>query len=130
MVIAIIALSVDGGGQIRERMRAQALAAEAARAGGQMIDIADALAGDPTVLDEGRARAAALAYLADAAGQPGHPGSLTYSDETVTFLPGDHVIQVSVTIRYSTLLLSALPIASVDHLDATGSASARPVPSP
>jgi len=126
MVLLIIGLSVDGGGQIREARRATDLAAEAARAGGQQIDIAAAIGGDPTVLDPELASAAALSYLDGMAARAG----VRYAARQVTFSDDDHVIHVSVTIRYQTVLLDALPVGALDSLDATGSATATPILSP
>lgn len=63
-VLAIIALAYDGAGQLRCMQRADNLAAEAARAGGQAIDLGRLLGTGDTVLDRAAAEDAVLDYLA------------------------------------------------------------------
>lgn len=63
-VLAIIGLAFDGAGQLRSMQRADNLAAEAARTGGQSIDRAKAIEGGPKVIDQVAARAAVSSYLA------------------------------------------------------------------
>ena len=50
-ILMIIGLSVDAGGVMRTTHRADDIAAEAARVGGQVIDVSAILAGHPHVLD-------------------------------------------------------------------------------
>jgi Putative Flp pilus-assembly TadE/G-like len=50
-VLMFIGLALDGGGQIRNTELANNLAAEAARVGGQMINIPQAISGDTPVID-------------------------------------------------------------------------------
>jgi len=92
-VYLMIGLSVDGAGKMRAIERANDIAAEAARAGGQAVDIPQAIPGNTIRLQQDRARAAALAYLDDA----GVTGTATVVDAT-------H-IQVSVTVPYQPIFL-------------------------
>src|SRR4051812_12393332 len=69
-LIAIIGLAVDGGSKMRATERADYIAGEAARAGGQAIDPADAISGTALRVDPQDAQAAAQAYL-HAAGATG-----------------------------------------------------------
>lgn len=62
-LVALIALVVDGYGRVRAVERADALATEAARAGAQAVDPAQAVPGRALVADPQAARAAAQAYL-------------------------------------------------------------------
>ncbi|MFF7415690.1 pilus assembly protein TadG-related protein [Streptomyces lydicus] len=62
-LVALIGLVVDGYGRVREVERADALATEAARAGAQAIDPAQAVPGRALVADPQAARAAAQNYL-------------------------------------------------------------------
>ncbi|MGN9811807.1 pilus assembly protein TadG-related protein [Micromonospora sp. BQ11] len=96
-VLTIIALAFDGAGQLRTLQRADNLAAEAARAGGQSIDRATAIEGGPKRIDQPQARQAVADYLT-AAGSTGH---------TVTFpvVDGETLVQVDVTVTYQRSLL-------------------------
>ena len=115
-VMLIIGLSVDGGGQLRETQRASDIAAEAARAGGQQIDVADAIAGRPTVLDQTAARAAVQSYLDQAAADDG----ITVRHYSVSF-PDTLHISVSVQLEYHTAVLTFI---GVRDLTANGSGTA------
>ena len=64
-VLVIIGLTFDGIGRIRAYQRAANLAAEAARAGGQAIDVATAIGGGPAAVDEDAAVDAALEFIDD-----------------------------------------------------------------
>jgi Flp pilus assembly protein TadG len=61
-LLLIIGLAVDGGAKVAATQRANAIADEAARAGGQALDISAALAGEVRV-DPAAAAAAAQDYL-------------------------------------------------------------------
>lgn len=61
-LLLIIGLAVDGGAKVAATQRANAIADEAARAGGQALDVSAALAGDVRV-DPAAAVAAAQNYL-------------------------------------------------------------------
>lgn len=122
-VLAIVGLSFDGAGQLRTLQRADNLAAEAARAGGQAIDRATAIEGGPTRLDRPQARVAVANYLA-AAGTTGH---------TVSFpeVAGETLVRVRVTITYRRSMLGLFGFARTVRV--TGEATARAItrePSP
>lgn len=62
-LIGIIGVAVDGGGKMRATERADHVAGEAARAGGQAIDPTAAISGESIVVKPQDAVAAAQAYL-------------------------------------------------------------------
>lgn len=111
-IFAIIGLAIDGGRQAQHIAQADALAEEAARAGGQAV-AQSALIGGTVQIDPTAARAAAQNYLA-AAGVTG----------TVAIV-GDDRIRVTVTTRQPTVLLG---LVGYDTLSATGSGEALLVP--
>jgi uncharacterized membrane protein len=96
-VLIVIGLTVDAAGKYRAMQRAENLAAEAARTGGQQIDVGQAVAGDGQFLDFPAATQAVSAYLA---GMPGVVGHQT------TPLPGGQGLQVTVDMTYQTTMLS------------------------
>lgn len=100
-LLLAVGLVVDGGGKIRALQRADAVAAEAARAGAQAVAEAPALRGESAQLQPGAARSAAQAYLA-AAGVPG----------TVRITGGSR-LEVDTTTRYQPLFLSMIGIGPV-----------------
>lgn len=63
-LLAVIGLTYDAAGQIRTLHTAQLLAAEAARAAGQAVDVDQVLAGGEHRVEQSAAEQAALAYLA------------------------------------------------------------------
>ena len=65
MMALLIGLVVDASGQISARQHAYMVAAEAARAGGQQIDVNAAAEGEPLTVDSGAAVAAASASIVD-----------------------------------------------------------------
>ncbi|WP_438306627.1 TadE/TadG family type IV pilus assembly protein (plasmid) [Streptomyces sp. HUAS TT11] len=101
-LIGIIGLAVDGGSKMRATERADYVAGEAARAGGQAIDPADAITGTAIVVDPQAAAAAAQAYLksADATG-------------TVSVSGDGKTLTVTVTGSYDTKFLSVVGIGSL-----------------
>ncbi|MEU1808233.1 pilus assembly protein TadG-related protein [Micromonospora aurantiaca (nom. illeg.)] len=120
-VLAIIGLAYDGAGQLRTLQRADNLAAEAARAGGQMIDRARAIEGGPKRIDQVAARAAVAGYL-DAAGG--------VRDHEVDFpvVGAETQIRVRVQITYSRDLLGLFGVQ--DTAIVTGEATARALTGP
>lgn len=110
LVLLMMGLAVDVSGHIHAMQEARAIAREAARVGGQQMEITTAMRGQGTVAEPGRAAAAANAYLASA----GVSGSASVSGPTS--------IQVDVTTTYQTRFLSIVGIGS---LSATGSADSR-----
>ncbi|MFF5054193.1 pilus assembly protein TadG-related protein [Micromonospora sp. NPDC000663] len=116
-VLAIVGLSFDGAGQLRTLQRADNLAAEAARAGGQAIDRATAIEGGPKRIDQPEATAAVATYLTSA-GTTGH---------TVSFpqVGGETLIRVTVTVTYQRSMLGLLGFPQT--VTVTGEATARAV---
>jgi len=109
-VLAMIGLSVDGGGKVRALERADSLASEAARAAGQAILAPQAIQGGDKVVDPTAAVIAAQNYLA-AAGVTG----------TVAVAADRKHITVTVTIVYTTVFLGLI---GIDTLTATRQATA------
>ena len=70
----LVGLAVDLGGQVYAKQRAQDIAAQAARAGGQQLQGPAAIRGQGAVLDPAAAVAAARTYLA---GVPDVTGTAT-----------------------------------------------------
>jgi Flp pilus assembly protein TadG len=92
----MVGLSVDGGGRLMTQARADDVAAEAARAAGQAIDLPQAISGTADVVNQAAAQAAAQAYLADA----GASGSAEVID-------GGTAVRVTVHIVYRPVILGA-----------------------
>ncbi|MEU8069177.1 MULTISPECIES: hypothetical protein [unclassified Micromonospora] len=120
-VLAVISLAYDGAGQLRALQRADNLAAEAARSGGQMIDRARAIEGGPKRIDQVAARAAVADYL-DAAGG--------VHDHEVDFpvVGAETQIQVHVRIVYRRDLLGLFGASKTATV--TGEATARALTGP
>lgn len=110
-MIVIIGLTVDGSGRFRAMQRANNIAAEAARAGGQAIDAGQAIAGGPKVVDPTLAKAAAQKYLKAA----GVVGTVEIADDRLH-------LTVTVTIPYDTAMLSFV---GIDRIRITGRATAQ-----
>lgn len=96
-LLLIIGLAVDGGAKVAATQRANAIADEAARAGGQALDVSAALAGDVRV-DPAAAVAAAQDYLE----RDGVQGAVTVVD-------GD-TLTVTTTITEPTAFLGLIGI--------------------
>lgn len=109
-LIGIIGVAVDGGAKMAATERADYVAGEAARAGGQAIDPAKAVTGRAIVVDPQDAAAAAQAYLRSA----GASGTVSVSGD------GKNVT-VTVNGSSDTTFLSAVGIGS---LPVTGHATA------
>jgi Flp pilus assembly protein TadG len=110
VMMALVGLAVDFGGQVHAQQRAHDLAAQAARAGGEQVQAAPAIQGRYARIDPAAARGAAQGYL-DAAGVDG----------TVSVTGGD-TINVTVSDSYNPRFL---PFLGIKELDVTGTASAR-----
>lgn len=110
VMMMLVGLTVDLGGQIHTQQRAHDVAAQAARAGGQQVQAAPAIQGQYLAIDATSARSAAQRYLT-AANVTG----------TVSISGGD-TITVNVTDTYSPVFLS---IIGLHDLTVTGKASAR-----
>ncbi|MEV4627925.1 hypothetical protein AB0J90_16720 [Micromonospora sp. NPDC049523] len=115
-IFMIVALSYDGTRRLMALQRAHNLAAEAARTGGQAIDLGAAIDGGPKRLDEEAAIAAVNAYRA-AAGVDGPP-------PVIEGEPPDQTITVTVEFDYQPILLRAFGQGAVPI---TGTATARPL---
>ncbi len=114
-LLAIAGLVVDGSAKVRAVQRADRIAAQAARAGGQAVDVADVLAGRPLRVDRRAALAAADSYLR-AAGVEGSAG----------LVDGGSGLAVSTTISAPTVFLGLVGVPSIT---VRGSAEATLVPS-
>lgn len=110
VMMTLVGLAVDLGGQVHAQQRAHDVAAQAARAGGQQVEAAPAVEGRYVALDTAAARRAAEQYLA-AAGVEG----------TVTVTGGTTLV-VRVTDIYEPTFLSMV---GIGDLTVTGDASAR-----
>ena len=93
----MVGLAVDGGGRLAALARADDLAAEAARAAGQAIDLPQAINGTADIVHQDAAQAAAEAYLRDA----GVTGKAQVID-------GGHAVMVTVHVLYTPKLLGAI----------------------
>ncbi len=101
-MILLVGLAVDVGGQVHAKQRAQDIAVEAARAGGQQLQAPTAVRGQGAAADPGHAIAAARNYLAGT------------SDVTGTAsVSGANTITVNTTSRYETKFLSIIGIGSL-----------------
>lgn len=110
VMIMLVGLAVDLGGQVHAQQRAHDLAAQAARAGGEEVQAAPAIQGRYVAIDTTAARRAAEQYLA-AAGAVG----------TVRVTGGD---TITVTV-HGTYRPQFLGIIGLRHLGVSGSASAH-----
>jgi len=107
-VFLAIALVVDGGGKVRSLQRANNLAAEAARAGGQAINPAQAIQGQGVSVNASVARATAEHFL----DQAGVEGSVTVVNGTR--------LHVQVTTSYQPVFLGLAGLG--EPLTTTGTA--------
>ena len=107
-LLALAGLVVDGGAKVRAVQRADRVAAEAARAAGQAVDVAGVLAGREVRVDRGAAVKAAEAYLRSA----GVEGS-------VRIAAGGAAIEVATTTSAPTVFLGLI---GVPRITVTGGA--------
>lgn len=110
VMMMLVGLAVDLGGQVHAKQRAHDVAAQAARAGGQQVQAAPAIEGGNLAIDTAAAKQAAEDYLAAA-----------HVVGTVTISDGD-TITVDVTNSYHPMFLGAI---GIGPLTVTGGASAR-----
>lgn len=110
VMIFLVGLAVDLGGQVHAHERAHDVAAQAARAGGEEVEGAAAIQGRQLTIDPAAAHAAAQRYL-DVAGVDG----------TVSIHNGN-TITVTVHDRYDPQFLGLI---GINRLDVTGTATAR-----
>jgi Flp pilus assembly protein TadG len=109
-LIGIIGVAVDGGGKMRALERADHVAGEAARAGGQAIDPTAAISGESIVVKPQDAVAAAQAYLRSV----GATGTVSVSADGKT-------LTVHTTGTYATKFL---PVVGIGSMPVTGHGSA------
>ncbi|MFY1674130.1 pilus assembly protein TadG-related protein [Plantactinospora sp. WMMB334] len=114
-VLAIIGLAYDGAGQLRTMQRADNLAAEAARAGGQAIDLGQLLVDGSTLLDEAAARTAVDNYLAGVEG-------VTEWDVDFALAGDNSTLTVNLELDYDTVFLDLFGFA--DNITVPGTATA------
>lgn len=110
VMMIVVGLAVDLGGQVHTQQRAHDLAAEAARAAGEQVQAAPAITGAYVAVDPTAARKAAEDYLS-ASGVTG----------TVTISAGN-TITVTVTDTYTPKFLGVI---GIDHLTVASTATAR-----
>jgi hypothetical protein len=120
-VLTIIGLAFDGAGRLQAVQRAGNIAAEAARAGGQAIDVGAAIAGGAKVLDEAAAEQAVVNYLAGVDGV--ELDAVLFDAE-----PGGQDITVVVSLDYDTVFLDLFGFP--DSYPVTGRATARLLTTP
>ncbi|MCG8971422.1 pilus assembly protein TadG-related protein [Streptomyces sp. CL12-4] len=109
-LIGIIGVAVDGGGKMRATERADHVAGEAARAGGQAIDPTTAISGESIVVKPQDAIAAAQAYLRSV----GATGTVSVSADGKT-------LTVHTAGSYATKFL---PVVGIGSMPVTGHGSA------
>ncbi|MFC7011745.1 pilus assembly protein TadG-related protein [Streptomyces viridiviolaceus] len=109
-LIGIIGVAVDGGGKMRATERADHVAGEAARAGGQAVDPTTAISGESVVVKPQDAIAAAQAYLRSV----GATGTVSVSADGKT-------LTVHTTGTYATKFL---PVVGIGSMPVTGHGSA------
>lgn len=108
--LLMTAMVVDTTGASRAHRRAEAIAAEAARAGGQAIQAPLSIQGDQPAASVGDAAQAAAEYLATAQ----VPGNITVEDDTL--------LHVQTTVTYQTRMLGLIGISTLTF---DGDATAR-----
>ena len=111
VMMMLVGLAVDLGGQVHAKQRAHNIAAEAARTGAERVQAAPAIMGEQVTLDAPAAHGAAQAYLAAA----DVTGNVRITGDTIT---------VVVTDTYTPKFLS---IIGIRDLTVTSTATARVV---
>ena len=101
-LLTLVGLVVDGGTKVRAVQRADALAAEAGRAGGQAINVPAAVTGEVPTVDVRAAMAAAQRYLTE----NGVQGVVTVTDAGRT-------LDVEVTSTSQTIFLGLIGVNSM-----------------
>lgn len=110
VMMMLVGLAVDLGGQVHAKQRAHDLAAQAARAGGEQVQAAPAIRGQFVAINVASARRVVQDYL-----------SASDVNGNVTITGGD-TITVHVTDTYTPKFLSFI---GIGDLNVTGEASAR-----
>ena len=109
VMIMLVGLAVDLGGQVHALQRDHDLAAQAARAGGEEVQASSAIQGQTLAINPIAAQAAAERYLAAA----GVSGTVSVKGETITVTIHDH---------YPTTFLGAI---GINQLSVTTTATAH-----
>ncbi|MGI5213859.1 pilus assembly protein TadG-related protein [Plantactinospora sp. CA-290183] len=112
-LIAMIGLAGDGAGYVRTTHRANNIAAEAARAGGQAIRLPEAINGETKVVDTAKAIDAVADYLNTAG----------ITDWHATVDADGQQLTVTVTVRYDPLLVDVVPGVTTIPANATVTAT-------
>lgn len=102
VMIILVGLAVDLSGRVHAKQRAQDVAAEAARAGGQQLQGPAAIRGQGAVVDPAAAVVAANTYIA---GAPGMTGSAT--------IAGGTTVVTDTSTTYQTKFLGLIGITSL-----------------
>ncbi len=110
-LLSAAGLVIDGGYAIAARQKAANVAEQAARAGANAMNKNSLRSGGAAIVNPGRGKTAALAYLAAA----GETGTVTISGATVT---------VSVTIKQPTAILGAF---GTSEISVTGESTATSI---
>ena len=118
-VLVVIGLSYDAAGRLRTQQRADNLAAEAARAGGQQIDITQAMQNGAKVVDRAAAATAALDYLENA----GVQGNATWVTQGQGCDDTARCLRVDVQMTYDMVMLPVFGFAG--QVTVAGSATAE-----
>ena len=105
VMIVLVGMAVDLGGQVYAQQHARDVARQAARVGGQQLQAAPAIRGEGAVVDTSRAVRAARTYLA--AGDVAGTARVT----------GGDTIEVTTSAVYTTKFLS---IIGINRLTVTG----------
>lgn len=110
VMVFLVGLAVDLGGQVHMQQRDHDLAAQAARSGGEEVQAAPAIEGQSTSIDPAAASSAAQRYLkaADVGG-------------TVT-VNGGSTVTVTIRDSYQTKFLGLI---GITHLNVTSTATAH-----
>ena len=95
VITMIIALTVDGSGQIRTRQRAADVAAEAARVGAQGIELTTAIRGGRKTINHASATTLVTSYLK----------TMGATLVSIGFTNGDTRITVKIRLRFTAALM-------------------------
>ncbi|MFI6758448.1 hypothetical protein ACIBF5_04795 [Micromonospora sp. NPDC050417] len=120
-LIAVIGLSLDGAGQLRSMQRADNLAAEAARVGGQQINRGTAIGGNGIVVDEGDAETAIADYIEDV-------DDATLVDVTFDTVADGQDLTVVVDVQYNRIMLGLFGLGNTVTVRGTATALLRTEP--
>jgi len=129
MIMGVIGLSIDGGGQMRARQLAADIASEAARAGGQGIDMGQAVPGTDQVINRAQAITNINTYLSSVRTNLGLDIPVPCNTVTspspcagnITFSTNNKQIRVTIEIRYHTKIIKMFGKTELDvQATATG----------